>query len=45
MSQLERLFTGRMAMAEAVRSYSARVAEIGWVPNGAAERYWVTTAT
>ncbi len=42
-SQLERLFTGRMAMAEAVRTYAARVAEIGSVPNGAAERYWVTT--
>ncbi len=42
-SQMERLFGGVPAMADAVRSYAARVADIGSVPNGAAERYWVTT--
>ena len=42
-SQMERLFTGRLEMASAVRTYAGRVAEIGTVPNGAAERYWVTT--
>jgi LmbE family N-acetylglucosaminyl deacetylase len=42
-SQLDRLFAGRLAMADAVRGYAARVADIGQVPNGAAERYWVTT--
>ena len=42
-SQMDRLFGGVPAMADAVRTYAARVAEIGSVPNGAAERYWVTT--
>ena len=42
-SQLERLFPGESSMAEAVRGYAARVADLGRVPNGAAERYWVTT--
>ena len=42
-SQMDRLFGGVQPMAEAVRAYAARVADIGSVPNGAAERYWVTT--
>ena len=42
-SQMERLFAGVKPMADAVRTYAARVADIGSVPNGAAERYWVTT--
>ncbi len=42
-SQIERLFTGRRPMAEAVRGFSARVADLGRVHGGAAERYWVTT--
>jgi LmbE family N-acetylglucosaminyl deacetylase len=42
-SQMDRLFGGVPAMADAVRAYAARVADIGSVPNGAAERYWVTT--
>jgi LmbE family N-acetylglucosaminyl deacetylase len=43
-SQLERLFTGEKPMAQAVRGYAARVADIGQVQHGAAERYWVTTS-
>jgi LmbE family N-acetylglucosaminyl deacetylase len=42
-SQMERLFTDRKAMAGAVRGYAARVGDIGRVPGGLAERYWVTT--
>jgi LmbE family N-acetylglucosaminyl deacetylase len=42
-SQIERLFDSKKAMADAVRSYAARVADIGRVNGGAAERYWVTT--
>ncbi len=42
-SQIERLFTDRRAMADAVRGYAARTADLGRVPGGAAERYWVTT--
>ncbi|MFN8629671.1 MAG: PIG-L family deacetylase [Chloroflexota bacterium] len=42
-SQMDRLFNGVKPMADAVRTYAARVAEIGAVPGGAAERYWVTT--
>ena len=42
-SQLARLFGGLDPMADAVRSFAARVADIGAVPGGAAERYWVTT--
>ncbi len=42
-SQIDRLFGGTKEMAEAVRAYAARVADLGGVPNGAAERYWVTT--
>jgi LmbE family N-acetylglucosaminyl deacetylase len=42
-SQLDRLFGGVDPMADAVRAYAARVADIGGVPNKAAERYWVTT--
>jgi LmbE family N-acetylglucosaminyl deacetylase len=42
-SQLERLFDGRKAMADAVRGYAARTGDIGRVPGGLAERYWVTT--
>ena len=38
-SQLERLFGGEAAMAATVRSYGARVAELGGT-GGAAERYW-----
>ena len=30
-------------MADAVRGYAAQMADIGRVPGGAAERYWVTT--
>jgi LmbE family N-acetylglucosaminyl deacetylase len=40
-SQISRLFEGSNGMADAVRSYGARIADIGRVP-GAAERYWVT---
>ena len=40
-SQLERLFDGTKAMADAVRSYGRALAEVGEV-DGAAERYWVT---
>jgi LmbE family N-acetylglucosaminyl deacetylase len=42
-SQIERLFTGQRAMAQAVRGFGARVADLGRVQGGAAERYWVTT--
>jgi LmbE family N-acetylglucosaminyl deacetylase len=42
-SQMERLFDSPKAMAEAVRGYAARTADIGRVPGGLAERYWVTT--
>ena len=42
-SQLERLFEGHGAMAAAVRGYAARVADIGGISGGAAERYWVTS--
>jgi LmbE family N-acetylglucosaminyl deacetylase len=42
-SQTERLFDSKTAMAEAVRGRARVVAELGAVPNGAAERYWVTT--
>ncbi len=42
-SQMERLFTNRRAMADAVRGFGAKVADLGRVPGGAAERYWVTT--
>ncbi len=42
-SQMDRLFGGVQPMAEAARAYAARVAEMGSVPGGAAERYWVTT--
>jgi hypothetical protein len=44
-SQIERLFTGQRAMADAVRGFAARVADLGRVQGGAAERYWVTTAS
>lgn len=42
-SQIERLFDDKAAAAAAVRAYAARVADIGSVTGGAAERYWVTT--
>ena len=42
-SQIERLFDDEAAAAAAVRGYAARVADIGSVTGGAAERYWVTT--
>ncbi len=42
-SQIERLFEDTAAAAAAVRAYAARVADIGSVATGAAERYWVTT--
>ncbi len=42
-SQMDRLFGGVTPMADAVRSFAARVADTGAVPGGAAERYWVTT--
>ena len=42
-SQIERLFDDTAAAAAAVRAYAARVADIGSVASGAAERYWVTT--
>ena len=40
-SQLERLFDGKVAMAEAVRAYGRSLAEIGAVA-GSAERYWAS---
>ncbi len=42
-SQIDRLFTDTKSMANAVRSHATRIADLGRVPNGAAERYWVTT--
>jgi LmbE family N-acetylglucosaminyl deacetylase len=42
-SQIERLFDDKAVAAAAVRAYAARVADIGSVSGGAAERYWVTT--
>ena len=42
-SQMERLFDGEQTMAEAVRQFARRVGDIGSVPGGMAERYWVTT--
>jgi LmbE family N-acetylglucosaminyl deacetylase len=42
-SQIERLFLNRRAMADAVRGFGRQVADLGRVPGGAAERYWVTT--
>jgi LmbE family N-acetylglucosaminyl deacetylase len=42
-SEIDRLFTDTKAMANAVRSHATRLADLGRVPNGAAERYWVTT--
>lgn len=42
-SQIARLFSDRKAMGGAVRSYAAKVAELGGVSGGAAERYWVAT--
>ena len=42
-SQIERLFDDEAAAAAAVRGFAARVADIGSVAGGAAERYWVTT--
>jgi LmbE family N-acetylglucosaminyl deacetylase len=44
-SQIERLFTSQRAMADGVRGFAAKVADLGRVPGGAAERYWVTTAS
>jgi hypothetical protein len=41
-SQLDNLFGGRKPMADAVRRYGRRVAELGSRP-GFAERYWTTT--
>jgi LmbE family N-acetylglucosaminyl deacetylase len=41
-SQLGRLFGGPKPMADAVRSFHRRVADLGGVP-GAAERYWAST--
>jgi LmbE family N-acetylglucosaminyl deacetylase len=41
-SQLERLFGGPKPMADAVRAFHGRVAELGGVP-GFAERYWAST--
>lgn len=40
-SQLERLFDGKVAMANAVRSHGRIIAEAGGV-DGSAERYWVS---
>jgi LmbE family N-acetylglucosaminyl deacetylase len=42
-SQIGRLFTDPKAMGKAVRSHATRIADLGRVANGAAERYWVTT--
>jgi LmbE family N-acetylglucosaminyl deacetylase len=41
-SQAGRLFTDQKDMANAVRSHATRIADLGRVPNGAAERYWAT---
>ena len=43
-SQMNRLFANPKDMANAVRSHATRIADLGRVANGAAERYWVTTA-
>ncbi len=40
-SQMERLFDGTLAMADAVRSYGRAMAELGAV-DGSAERYWAS---
>ena len=40
-SQLERLFDGKVEMAQAVRAYGRSLAEIGSVA-GSAERYWAS---
>ena len=40
-SQIDRLFTGRRPMADAVRGFGRKVAALGGLP-GYAERYWVT---
>ena len=40
-SQLERLFDGRIEMAQAVRAYGRALAEVGVVA-GSAERYWAS---
>ncbi len=40
-SQIERLFDGTQAMAEAVRAYGRAMAELGDV-DGSAERYWAS---
>ena len=40
-SQMERLFDGTQAMAEAVRAYGRAMAELGAVA-GSAERYWAS---
>ena len=40
-SQLERLFDGKVEMAQAVRAYGRSLAEIGSVA-GSAERYWTS---
>ena len=40
-SQLERLFDGRIEMAQAVRAYGRALAEVGAVA-GSAERYWAS---
>ncbi len=44
-SQMERLFDSEQVMAEAVRQFATRVGDIGSVPGGKAERYWVTVAS
>jgi LmbE family N-acetylglucosaminyl deacetylase len=41
-SQVDRLFDGTRAMADAVRSYGAALGVLGDIP-GAAERYWRTS--
>ena len=43
-SQIDRLFTGRKQMADAVRSYATTVSELGG-SRGFAERYWVSTTS
>ncbi len=40
-SQLERLFDGKIQMADAVRAYGRTLAGVGGV-NGSAERYWTS---
>ncbi len=39
-SQIDRLFAGRLAMADAVRRFALKVGALGGI--GMAERYWVT---